>query len=202
MNNKYEPDGRFVEKLEWQLSSEYRRTNRMKSAPGKIAVSRRMAGIAALVGLVMTGLTVINAVAFLKDSWRKKIEIARVETEVKLKQAHLPCLMRLSEKDIGSRSQKVNPQKNGRSRKGIKSSPAILAIAEEATIVPVAFFDFPAASYETAVSLLCEDRRGPMITEIRTVGRACFAAIFLTSITSRMYHFLAKRSPFVMFNVT
>ena len=89
MNNAYEPDDRFVERLEWQLSSEYRRTNRLKSAPGKITVSRRMAGVAALVGLVMTGLTALNAAAYLKDSWRKKIEIARIETEVKLKQAHL-----------------------------------------------------------------------------------------------------------------
>jgi len=89
MNNAYEPDDRFVERLEWQLSSEYRRTNRLKSAPGKIAVSRRMAGVAAIVGLVMTGLTALNAAAYLKDSWRKKIEIARIETEVKLKQAHL-----------------------------------------------------------------------------------------------------------------
>jgi multidrug resistance efflux pump len=89
MNNAYVPDDRFVEKLEWQLSSEYRRTNRLKSAPGKIAVSRRLAGVAALAGLVLTGLTAVNAAAYFKNSWRKKIEIARIETEVKLKQAHL-----------------------------------------------------------------------------------------------------------------
>jgi hypothetical protein len=67
MNNAYEPDDRFVERLEWQLSSEYRRTNRLKSAPGKITVSRRMAGVAAIVGLVLTGLTALNAAAYLKD---------------------------------------------------------------------------------------------------------------------------------------
>jgi multidrug resistance efflux pump len=89
MNNAYEPDDRFVEKLEWQLSSEYRRTNRLKSAPGKIAVSRRLAGVAVLAGLVLTGLTALNAAAYFKNSWRKKIEIARIETEVKLKQGHL-----------------------------------------------------------------------------------------------------------------
>jgi multidrug resistance efflux pump len=87
MNDTYEPDDKFVEKLEWQLSSEYRRTNRFKSAPGKIAVSRRVAAIAVMVGVAMTGLTVLSAAEYLKDSWRKKIEIARAETDVKLKKA-------------------------------------------------------------------------------------------------------------------
>jgi len=99
MKNTYDPDGRFVEKLEWQLSSEYRRANRSKSAPGKIMVSRRVAGVAALVGLVLTGLTALNAAAYLKGSWRKKIEIARIETEVKLKQAHLASV-----KDMAART--------------------------------------------------------------------------------------------------
>lgn len=89
MSKIYEPDNQFVERLEWQLSSEYRRTNRLKSSSGKIAISRRMVAIAGIVGTLMTGVTMIKAAEYIKDSWRKKIEITRFETEVKLKKAHL-----------------------------------------------------------------------------------------------------------------
>jgi hypothetical protein len=89
MSKSYEPDSQFVERLEWQLSSEYRRTNRLKSSSGKISFSRRIVAIAGIVGTLMAGVTVIKAAEYIKDSWQKKIEIARVETEVKLKKAHL-----------------------------------------------------------------------------------------------------------------
>ena len=86
MTEKYEPDTRFVERLEWQLSSEYRRGDRLKSPP-KIAVSRRMAAVAVMIGVLLTGVAVSKAADYFKDSWRKKIEIARAETEVTLKKA-------------------------------------------------------------------------------------------------------------------
>ncbi|MDH5706791.1 MAG: hypothetical protein OEZ45_12315, partial [Candidatus Aminicenantes bacterium] len=89
MSEIYEPDGQFLERLEWQLSSEYRRTNRLKPSSGKIAVPRRMVAITCMVGILMTGVAMIKAAEYIQDSWRKKIEIARAETEVKLKRAHL-----------------------------------------------------------------------------------------------------------------
>ncbi|MDH5466582.1 MAG: hypothetical protein OEY25_04115 [Candidatus Aminicenantes bacterium] len=89
MSEIYEPDGQFLERLEWQLSSEYRRTNRLKPSSGKIAVPRRMVAITCMVGILMTGVAMIKAAEYIQDSWRKKIEIARAETEVKLKKAHL-----------------------------------------------------------------------------------------------------------------
>lgn len=89
MTKTYEPDSRFVERLEWQLASEYRRTNRLKPPAGKVAVSRRMVAVALLVGVLTTGVAVIKAAEYIKDSWRKGLEIARVGTEVKLKTAHL-----------------------------------------------------------------------------------------------------------------
>lgn len=89
MTKTYEPDGRFVERLEWQLASEYRRTNRLKPSSGKVAVSRRMVAVALLVGVLTTGVAVIKAAEYIKDSWRKGLEIARVGTEVQLKKAHL-----------------------------------------------------------------------------------------------------------------
>ncbi|MCJ7582468.1 MAG: hypothetical protein MUP98_18285 [Candidatus Aminicenantes bacterium] len=89
MSKNYEPENQFLERLEWQLASEYRRTDRLKSAPGKVTMSRKMVAISVLVGTLMTGVAMIKAAEVIKDSWRKKIEIARIETEVKLKEAKL-----------------------------------------------------------------------------------------------------------------
>ena len=98
MSKTYEPESQFLERLEWQLSSEYRRTNRLKSSSGKIAISHRIVAIAGIVGTLMAGVTVIRAAEYVKDSWRKKIEIARIETEIKLKKAHFE-----STREIASR---------------------------------------------------------------------------------------------------
>ena len=89
MSKTYEPDNQFLEKLEWQLSSEYRRANRLQSAANKIAIPRKVVAVACIVGVMMTGVAVIKAAELIKDSWRKKIEIARAETEVELKKVHL-----------------------------------------------------------------------------------------------------------------
>jgi hypothetical protein len=96
MTKTYEPDSRFVERLEWQLASEYRRTNCLKPSSGKVAVPRRMVAIALLVGVLTTGVAVIKAAEYIKDSWRKGIEIARVGTEVQLKKAHLESTRELA----------------------------------------------------------------------------------------------------------
>lgn len=100
MSKTYEPDSQFLERLGWQLSSEYRRTNRLKSPSGKIAIPRRMVVITCMVGTLMTGVAMIKAAEYIKDSWRKKIEIARAETDVKLKMAHLE-----STKEMESRAE-------------------------------------------------------------------------------------------------
>jgi multidrug resistance efflux pump len=99
MSKNYEPDSRFVERLEWQLSSEYRRANRLRAPSGKIAVPRTMAAIILIVGILMTGVAVTKAADYIKDSWRKKIEIARAETEVKLKKAHLESVREMASRN-------------------------------------------------------------------------------------------------------
>jgi hypothetical protein len=96
MSEIYEPDNQFLERLEWQLSSEYRRTNRLKSSAGKIAVPRRLVAAACMVGVLMTGVAMTKAADYIKDSWRKKIEIARVETEVELKRVHLVSIREMA----------------------------------------------------------------------------------------------------------
>jgi hypothetical protein len=96
MNKIYEPDRQYLERLEWQLSSEYRRANRLKSSSGKIAISRRMVAISLAVGILMTGVAITKAADYIKDSWRKKIEIARVETDVELKKVHLESIREMA----------------------------------------------------------------------------------------------------------
>ncbi len=96
MNKTHEPDSQFLERLEWQLSSEYRRTNRLKSSSGSIAVPRRMVAIAVMIGVLLTGVAVTKAADYFKDSWRKKIEMARVETEVELKKVHLESIREMA----------------------------------------------------------------------------------------------------------
>ena len=89
MSKNFEPDSQFVERLEWQLASEFRRTNRLAPRAGKVVVPRRVVALTLVVGVLMTGVAVSKAADYLKDSWRKKIEIARVETEVKMMRVHL-----------------------------------------------------------------------------------------------------------------
>ena len=96
MNKKYEPDDRFVDRLEWQLSSEYRRATRLKPDFRRIAVPRRVVAIAVMVGILMTGVAVTKAADYIKDSWRKKIEMARVETEVELKRFQLESIKEMT----------------------------------------------------------------------------------------------------------
>ena len=98
MSKIYEPENQFLERLEWQLSSEYRRTNRLKSTPERVSLSRRMVAVSLMVGTFMTGVAMIKATDYIRESWRKKIEMARIETEVKLKEAHLE-----STREIASR---------------------------------------------------------------------------------------------------
>ena len=102
MNKNYEPDNQFVDRLEWQLSSEFRRANRLKTSSGKIAVSRRMVAIAITIGVLMTGVAVTKAADYIKESWQKKIEMARVETEVELKKVQLESIREIAS-DIKAR---------------------------------------------------------------------------------------------------
>lgn len=86
MRETYEPDPRFVEKLEWQLASEFRRADSPRSR-GRIAVPRGVVVLAVVAGVFLTGVAATKAADLIKDSWRKKIELAKAETEVKVQKA-------------------------------------------------------------------------------------------------------------------
>jgi len=96
MSKIHEPNSQFLDRLEWQLCSEYRRKSSLSSNPRKITVSRRIAATVIVVGALMTGVSVVKATEYFKDSWQKRIEIARIETEVKLKKTHLEFTLELA----------------------------------------------------------------------------------------------------------
>ena len=87
MSENFVPDDLFMDRLEWQLASEYRRKQLLGPVRPKIVLPRRAALTLLVAGLFMSGVTAIKAAEYFKDSWRKKIEIARVETEVRLMEA-------------------------------------------------------------------------------------------------------------------
>jgi len=89
MTTKFEPEERFVESLGWQLASEFRRSNRLRRPAGRVAVPRWAAAAVLMIVFLTTGVTVIKASEMIKDSWRKKIEIARAETDVRLAEFRL-----------------------------------------------------------------------------------------------------------------
>jgi hypothetical protein len=89
MSKRFEPDTQFVDRLEWQLASEFRRREHLKPAPGRIAVPRPVFVLGLAAGVLLLGVAATKAADIIKDSWRKKIEIARLETEVKIKTAFL-----------------------------------------------------------------------------------------------------------------
>lgn len=89
MPKNFEPDSQFVDRLEWQLASEFRRKGRLKPAGGKVSVPRYMVALSLAAGILLLGVAATKAADLIRDSWRKKIEVARLETEVKIKKAFL-----------------------------------------------------------------------------------------------------------------
>lgn len=89
MPSRFEPDTKFVDRLEWQLASEFRRRDRLKPAPNRIVVPRSVAALGLAAGVLLLGVAATKAADLIKDSWRKKIEVARLETEVKIRRAFL-----------------------------------------------------------------------------------------------------------------
>jgi hypothetical protein len=98
MPKNLEPDSQFLEKLEWQLSSEFRRMSRLKPTAGKVAVPRWVVAFSLAAGVLLMGVAAIKAADSIKGAWRKRIEIARLETDVKLKRAFLEFKKELASK--------------------------------------------------------------------------------------------------------
>lgn len=98
MLKNLEPDSEFLDKLEWQLSSEFRRMSRLKPVAGNVAVPRWVVAFSLAAGVLLMGVAAIKAADSIKGAWRKKIEIARLETDVQLKKAFLEFKKELAAK--------------------------------------------------------------------------------------------------------
>jgi hypothetical protein len=87
MHDKHEPDPRFIESLEGQLSRELRRRSREGANHQK---GYRLLKIAALMlGSVALGAAAMGASQQLGESWRRELLEARLEVELRLAQQRL-----------------------------------------------------------------------------------------------------------------
>ncbi|UCC75036.1 MAG: hypothetical protein JSV86_10965 [Gemmatimonadota bacterium] len=84
MHDKHEPDPRFLESLEWQLSRELRRNKRtgIRQRPGVRVL--KTGGL--MVGSLALGAAAMGASQQLSDSWRRELLEARLEVQVELAQ--------------------------------------------------------------------------------------------------------------------
>ena len=98
MLKNFEPDGEFLDKLEWQLASEFRRMSRLKPAAGRVAVPRWVVAFSLAAGVLLMGVAAIKAADSIKGAWRKRIEVAKMETDVKLRRAFLEFKKELASK--------------------------------------------------------------------------------------------------------
>jgi multidrug resistance efflux pump len=96
MNKEFEPDKQFLERMEWQMASEYRRALLRGPSAERISLSRRSTVALVAIGIMLSGVAVIKAADLVRDSWRKKIEIARAETAVRLKETALGAAQELA----------------------------------------------------------------------------------------------------------
>lgn len=82
MDEKHEPDPRFVESLEWQLGRELRRKHRMGGSPRPTVPVLKLGGL--MLGCVALGAVAMGFSQQLSDSWRKELLETRLEVQVEL----------------------------------------------------------------------------------------------------------------------
>ena len=82
MPKNLEPDSQFVDKLEWQLSSEFRRMSGLKPAAGKVAVPRWVVAFSLVAGVLLMGVAAIRRRTPSRGPGGKRLEVARLETDV------------------------------------------------------------------------------------------------------------------------
>ena len=82
MDERHEPDPRFVESLEWQLGRELRRKHRMGGAPRPAVRVLKLGGL--MLGCVALGAVAMGFSQQLSDSWRKELLETRLEVQVEL----------------------------------------------------------------------------------------------------------------------
>lgn len=82
MDERHEPDPRFVERLEWQLGGELRRRDRLGSGPRPAVRVLKLGGL--MLGCVALGAVAMGFSQQLGESWRKELLETRLGVQVEL----------------------------------------------------------------------------------------------------------------------
>lgn len=88
---RHQPNPEFVDRLEWQLMTEMRQSERSFHQPqSKSSTWRRYLRVAALVVVsALGGIALLKAAQGLEQNWQHQLELARAETEARLASSQL-----------------------------------------------------------------------------------------------------------------
>lgn len=89
MENNHTVNKEFAERLEWQLATEYRRQSKFKDIPSAGRKHPFLRAAAVVLCSMLAGAVILKAVEGLKDSWKRELEIARVQTSLEISKARL-----------------------------------------------------------------------------------------------------------------
>lgn len=87
MHNEHEPDPKFLERLEWQLASELRRSRKAGGAPRRGTRVLKTAGL--VLGSIALGAAGMGASQQLSEGWRKELLETRLAVQLQLAQTRL-----------------------------------------------------------------------------------------------------------------
>jgi hypothetical protein len=87
VHNEHEPDPKFLERLEWQLGSELRRSRKAGGAPRRGIRVLKTVGL--VIGSIALGAAGMGASQQLSEAWRKELLETRLEVQLQLAQTRL-----------------------------------------------------------------------------------------------------------------
>ena len=89
MNKHHEPKEDFVDRLEGQLTSDFRRQERFSTHGQRVKIPRYLGVIILILSSMLAGVVIIKAAEQIKDSWKRELALAQVETALQIKEARL-----------------------------------------------------------------------------------------------------------------
>ena len=96
MKTKHEANNDFVDRLEWQLTTDYRRQKRGNQFLHTAKTTRAIGVIVLVVCSMLAGVVAVKAAQQIKDSWKRKLAQAQAETAVQLKEAKLNVMQEMT----------------------------------------------------------------------------------------------------------
>jgi hypothetical protein len=89
MINNHAPKKDFVHRLEEQLTADFRRQERFQNHRQRLKIPRYLGVIILILSSMMAGVVIIKAAEQIKDSWKRELALAQVETALQIKEARL-----------------------------------------------------------------------------------------------------------------